>query len=252
METAASAQPVRVPKMAEVVAAAIRSQIVRGELREGDSLPAEPELTVRYGISRPTLREALRILEAESLISLRRGARDGARVHAPSPDVAARYAGLLLQTEGATLADVYEARVLVIPHAARLLAQRRTADDLDRLDAFADELASLADAPEAFLPRSASFNALLLELAGNRTLLLLGRLLNGIIEQHLAAAAADWSRRPREREARNVVEAIRHLRGLVADRRADDAETWWRDQMRASASYSLKLHGARTVVDLLG
>ena len=72
---------IRVPKTSEIVANHIRGQIVRGELREGDSLPPEGQLMTSFGISRPTLREAFRILEAESLISVVRGSRSGARVH---------------------------------------------------------------------------------------------------------------------------------------------------------------------------
>ena len=75
----------RVPKTAELVAGHLRAQIVRGELRDGDALPPEMELVERYGISRPTLREAFRVLESEALISVRRGAR-GRRASARPDD----------------------------------------------------------------------------------------------------------------------------------------------------------------------
>jgi DNA-binding FadR family transcriptional regulator len=65
----------RNPKVAELVANAIRAQIVSGELREGDALESEAVLLDRYGVSRGTLREAMRMLEADSLISTTRGAR---------------------------------------------------------------------------------------------------------------------------------------------------------------------------------
>src|SRR5947208_4773308 len=117
---------VRVPKTAELVAQVIRSQIVRAELTEGDALPPESELTGRFGISRPTLREALRILESESLITLSRGSRTGAIVHAPTREVADRHTGLLLQAKGVNLADVYEARVAIYASAARDLAEYGT------------------------------------------------------------------------------------------------------------------------------
>src|SRR5262249_2171707 len=87
-----------------------------------------------FGVSRPTLREAFRILEAESLISIRRGARGGARVVSPDIAVAARYVGLLLQMSGTTIADVYEARMVTEPAAARLLAARRSQHDLGALN----------------------------------------------------------------------------------------------------------------------
>src|SRR4051794_8165047 len=66
---------VRVPKTAELVARRIRRQIVTGELKEGDALPPESQLMADFTISRPTLREAFRILESEALITVRRGAR---------------------------------------------------------------------------------------------------------------------------------------------------------------------------------
>ena len=76
------AAPVRVPKTAELVASHLRRQIVRGELKEGDALPPESALMEQFGVSRPTLREAFRVLESEALISVRRGAR-AARVSTP-------------------------------------------------------------------------------------------------------------------------------------------------------------------------
>ena len=70
----------------------LRRQIIRGELAQGDALPTESDLMVRFGVSRPTLREAFRVLESENLIAIRRGARGGARVQPPDREVAARYA----------------------------------------------------------------------------------------------------------------------------------------------------------------
>src|SRR6266542_5242241 len=83
---------IRAPKTAELVAAQLRRRIVKGELREGDALPPETVLMEQFGISRPTLREAFRVLEAESLITIRRGSRGGARIRTPSEEVAAHHA----------------------------------------------------------------------------------------------------------------------------------------------------------------
>jgi len=102
----AAGQLVRAPKTAELIASLYRRQIVRGELRPGDTLPSEQHLMTQFGVSRPTLREAFRILEAEDLISVKRGSRGGARVTQPSLAVAARYVGLLLQVQDTTIADV--------------------------------------------------------------------------------------------------------------------------------------------------
>ncbi len=139
-------QVVRAPKTAELIATLYRRQIVRGELRPGDTLPSEQQLMGQFGVSRPTLREAFRILEAEDLISVKRGSRGGARVTQPSLSVAARYVGLLLQVQGTTIADVYEARMVLEPACARLLARRRTKQDLADLNACIEELRGAVEA----------------------------------------------------------------------------------------------------------
>src|ERR1700744_2696952 len=101
-----SGSQLRVPKAAELLAARIRGQIIRRELKEGDALPAESELMERFGVSRPTLREAIRVLEMESLLRMRRGSRGGALVTAPDPPVAARAVVGLLPLRGGGFPDV--------------------------------------------------------------------------------------------------------------------------------------------------
>jgi DNA-binding FadR family transcriptional regulator len=118
VSTVSGISTVRVPKAGEMVAAHLRRQIVLGELKEGDQLPPESVLMEQFGVSRPTLREAFRILEAEGAITVRRGVRGGARVQVPDVKVAARQAGLVLQYRGALLSDVYEVRAVLEPAAA--------------------------------------------------------------------------------------------------------------------------------------
>src|SRR4051794_22682055 len=128
---------IRVPKIGELVAGHIRNRIVRGELKPDEALPPESTLMEDFNVSRPTLREAFRILESEGLITVRRGARGGARVQAPEANVAARYAGFLLQNRGATVADVLSARVIVESPAAGIVARRRDHGNCgDRLHAW--------------------------------------------------------------------------------------------------------------------
>src|SRR3954466_1448701 len=124
---AAGATTVRSPKTAELVAGTLRRMVVDGQLKDGDFLPNEAELMAHFGVSRPTLREAIRVLEAERLVEVRRGSRTGARICVPGPEVVARPAGLLLELSGATLGDVMTARVTIEPPAARLLAASGTA-----------------------------------------------------------------------------------------------------------------------------
>ena len=89
-------------KKPEQIADELRSLIVSGELAEGDSLGHEPDLVERFGVSRPSLREALRILEAEGLITVVRGVLGGVIVHEPNESMTARTAALVLQARNVT------------------------------------------------------------------------------------------------------------------------------------------------------
>ena len=88
--------------MAELVASQLRRRIIGGDLGDGDELPREAELLDEFGVSRPSLREALRILETEGLIRIRRGKVGGAIVQRPTAESTAYHVGLTLQSRGAT------------------------------------------------------------------------------------------------------------------------------------------------------
>ena len=130
---------IRSPKTAELVAGTLRRMVVDGQLKEGDFLPNEAELMTHFGVSRPTLREAVRVLESERLVEVRRGSRTGARVRVPGPEIVARPAGLLLELSGATIADVLVARSGIEPLAVRLLAETASPEALDELEAMLAE-----------------------------------------------------------------------------------------------------------------
>lgn len=221
----------RVPKTAELVAIHIRKQIVRGELQQGDALPTENALMTEYAISRPTLREAFRILESEGLITVRRGAQGGARVQLPSVATAAGYAGLVLQHRGTTLADVFHVRGLVEAPAARLVAERRDrkkcADSLERL---LDEIDPTAR-PETF----ADFNAHLVELTKSETLVLITAMLEHIVSK----AALSFVRTPHPDDDDTLkADADRARRKVVALIRAGDAaaaEALWLKHLTAQS-----------------
>jgi len=237
---------VRVPKTAELVAGHIRRRIVLGQLHEGDALPPETALMAEFTISRPTLREAFRILESEGLITVRRGALGGARVLEPSTDAAARYAGIVLQHRGATLTDVLDARVIVEAPAARMLAVRR-----DRA-ALARQLQDKLDSLDPQEPsRFHEFNALVVELTGNQTLVLL----TAMLEHISLAAALSYVRRPhgdeRDRLARKAHRTRQKLIDLIKAGDADGANELWRTHLTEAGKVLAEGTGG-TVVDLFG
>ena len=238
---------VRVPKTAELVAARIRRQIIRGEVEEGDALLPEAELMAEFGVSRPTLREAFRILESESLISVTRGSRGGARVHPPDIRVAARYAGLYLQYAGVTLEDVQDARIVIEPPAARRLAERKDAKAIARLRALTEEEATVLEDAHAFAELSTRFHELVMELAGNQTMAMVVGMLHDIVETH---AESSMARNLNVAATRRAVRSHEKLVGLIEAGDADGAEAHWRRHVQKAAQATLDAAGAKAVVDL--
>ena len=135
-----------VPKASEVLAAHLRETILRGELAEGSPLPTERELSERSGLSRASVREALRILESEGLIQTRPGRGGGASVKQPTADAIARSVGLYVRGHRIRLRELSETREAIEPAIARLAALNRTDEDLAPLaEAQARLKASMSD-----------------------------------------------------------------------------------------------------------
>lgn len=120
-----TAKPARAP---EIVAGALRRRILGGELAPGDSLPTEADLVSQLGVSRETVRLALRVLDAEGLTETSQG-RSGVRIRHPEPDRAARSLVQLLTLTGATWGDLLEFRRMLEPAAAAQVAERASAKE---------------------------------------------------------------------------------------------------------------------------
>jgi GntR family transcriptional regulator, transcriptional repressor for pyruvate dehydrogenase complex len=244
--------PLRVPKTAELVASHLRRQIVRGELKEGDALPPESALMEHFGVSRPTLREAFRVLESEALISVRRGARGGARVHAPDGDVAARYAGLVLQFRGATLADVYAARQALELAALSALAHRRSDAVLKPMQVNLEECEAADGDPARVVLLQEQFHRLLVEAAGNQTLTIFEEMIHHIIELHGSVYVAKHFAEPdATRTARVGTRAHHRFLELLIERRHDEAAELWERHLVEAADVVLRGADAKTVLELL-
>src|SRR5271168_3275424 len=119
-------RPVVVPKAADVLAERLRNLIVEGHFSPGDLLPTERELVVEAGLSRTSVRDALRVLESEGLISTKAGRTGGSMVTLPGRQSVARSVELFVRTHGIRLDSLLECRVAVEPTPARLAALKRT------------------------------------------------------------------------------------------------------------------------------
>ncbi|MEE2033741.1 FadR/GntR family transcriptional regulator [Rhodococcus chondri] len=251
---ATSSRPIRTPKTAELVALKLRRMIVDGELADGDRLPHEAELMEHFSVSRPTLREAVRVLEAERLVEVRRGSRSGARVCVPGPEIVARPASLLLELSGATVADVLVAREALEPHAARLLALTGTDSDFDELERMVDE-----DIPASYIANelsegAAAFHLRLVQLCGNATLALLAGMMHEIFERHVEAVTARKSLEDHEKYEGSYLLLIRSCRRLIKLLRAGDADAahdHWQQHMTVSRGSLLIGHESTQVRDVL-
>jgi DNA-binding FadR family transcriptional regulator len=225
-------QQVRVPKTAELVANQLRKQIVRGDLVEGDALPPEATLLEQFGVSRPTLREAFRVLESEALISVRRGAHGGARVHMPNGEVAARYAALVLEHRGTTLGDIVAGRAAVEAPAARVLAERCTEGDLATLRASLAEAAKAADDQDLLARHDHAFHTLIVQLAGNKTLVVLSTMLTHILDRVAVS---------RVQSGHAEVSAHKRLVALIEQRDGERAQAFWHEHLTEAADFGKPL-----------
>ena len=237
-------------KAGERIAAALRRQIIRGEIRPGDALPPEPVLLEHFGVSRPSLREAFRILESESLISVHTGPGGGARVHELDPGVASRHLGLLLQYRGVALADLYEARVDIETASVARLCQIRTDEDLARLDAAVAESEPASLDPARYTGHEAAFSELLVELSGNTTLRCLAGMLYDVIRIHYRSFGTTHSGEQGRRAARAAQRAHVRLVELLRERDEERARKHWESHLGDVARYVRDDLG-KTLVEVL-
>ena len=242
----------QMPKAAALAAASVRRRIVRGELKAGDALPPETELMRQFGISRPTLREALRILEAEGLISVRRGAHGGARVQAPSPDVAVNYVGLLLEFSRTSLADVLETQAVLEVGAVRALAEKAPNAAVKALDGLLEaEVDALGDTGR-YNEAASRFHAQLIELSGSQTLALMGHMLSKIITKHGAVVASVQRSSPTRVPSWQTKSNETHLAvlELIKEHDVKQAGELWAAHCRANRKVTLAATPKSTVLDL--
>jgi DNA-binding FadR family transcriptional regulator len=238
----------RATKASERIARELTRRIVRGELKEGDALPAEATLMKKFGVSRPTMREAFRILEAEQLISVSRGSRGGARVHLPELDVVARYAGYFLQSRQTRLHDVFQARLLIEPRAANLFARRRTRARLAELHVLIERLKAHLDDPRAYSHVAEEFHLKVIEGSGNETLTLIGHVMRLIWERHLINAV---NMRYKRELAENAICSHERLIELIDAGDGDGAEEHVRVHLEGSGKIVLRAAGEGFAIDML-
>jgi DNA-binding FadR family transcriptional regulator len=176
-------------KAYEQIAAVLRGRVVAGELEPGHRLPTETMLATEFGVSRATVREALRQLDAQSLIRTSKGATGGSYVTLPSAghlSASLRSGiGLLADAQDVSLDELLEARELLEVPAARLAARRRQEHDLERLRAAIPGRPLELGAQEQFA-HNADFHSVVLEASGNVLLAIAAQPVFDVLQTRLA------------------------------------------------------------------
>ena len=224
----------------------IRAMIRSGELSPGDRLPPEQELAERLGVSRGSLREAVRALSQINVLDVRRG--DGTYVSSLAPcELLSGMVFAMELVQAKDLDEVIEVRQLLFPPAAALAAQRVTDDQLSRMHEVVDQLERATD-PDEIARLHDQFGTLVYDATGNQTL---SSILRALQSRGENVRRAWLSAEPTRRDV-----ALAHQRMLLEALQRGDSDMAqsisvvqverrrrWIERLRTSTSAEPSVHG---------
>ena len=217
-------------RISEVIVDQIRLLIRQGQLSAGDRLPSERELCERFGVSRVTVREALRVLEATGLVEIRVGARGGAFVTAPSSRLVGEGISDLITLASLTAVEVTEARMVFELGIVPLVCTRATEDDVAALYEICDRSTAALEGDDYPLELSAEWHTRYAQAAHNRAVAMLVESLHGPLLMSLERA-----REAAPLHGRRGVEEHRLLVDAIADRDVERATELMGTHLRRTA-----------------
>jgi GntR family transcriptional repressor for pyruvate dehydrogenase complex len=232
-------RPVRTRRTFEEAAEQIADGVRNGQLRVGDRLPGERALAAQMEISRPTLREAIKVLVTAGVLEVRRGADAGMFV---ATDVVPT--DLVRETSDLRLsevASVLEARRLVEPGVVRLASQRAGAEDLEALERSIESMRRIVAAGSApgdedrFLQLDVQFHLALARATGNPTIERQMRMLFRELEIARDMAmheplVPEWTIAVHEETLRAIADGDEATIADVMDRHLGRMENTWREE----------------------
>ena len=224
-------QPVAVTRASSAIVDQIRTAILGGRLKQGERLPPERELAAQFGVSRVTVRDALRSLEATGLVEIRVGARGGAFVRSPSKERVGE--GILdyLTMSSVTSEDVTELRMVLELGIIPLVCERATEEDIEDLLALCHRAREALAAGTYDMSMSVEFHTRVAHAAHNGAIELLLPSLQGPLLMSLEEAqqVAPEMGRKGTQEHLAFVEAVR-------DREVDEAVRIMRAHLERTAA----------------
>ena len=202
-------------KIVEQIQVAIRS----GRLKPSDRLPPERDLALRFGVSRVTVRDALRSLEVLGLIQIRVGAGGGAYVTSPGAEIVGEGLTNLMLLSSLEGAEIAEARLVIELGSVALATARATDADISRLHAMMRDAHVALDQETYERSRSVSFHVCMAEIARNKAITLFTDTFRGPLSMH-----AIRKREPRQASFQRTVEEHEGIVKAIEQRDAAEAQ----------------------------
>src|SRR5689334_6526133 len=212
----------------------VRAEIERGALKPGDRLPAERDLAVYIGVSRPTVRAGLRALAAMGVVRARHGS--GTYIPDGPPALGTEALSFLAALHGFTREEMYEARRILEVGAAGLAAERATPDQIATLaEEVASLFASMAD-PQVFLVHDINFHRAVAAASGNPIVASLVEMVSALYYERRRETAAHAS----ERDMRDAAEMHRKIYQAIRARDADEARRAMQTHLMQASAHQAK------------
>lgn len=227
---AESAQPARIYQQ---IADQIENAILAGELRPGDRLPSERELVEQHGVSRPTIREALRVLESNHLVKSRLGDRRGPVVLPASAHPLRRSLTRLTSDNAVSFAQLLQFRMIIESAAVHLAASNRSEAELLELErANARMRATMDHSLEEFSAVDFDFHRIIVRASRNPLLSLSGEAVRGAVLQLMQQRIIDSGDSRAQmlasiRHHDEVLAAVRDRNGALASWLTRDSLYWY-------------------------
>jgi GntR family transcriptional repressor for pyruvate dehydrogenase complex len=201
---------VSVDRVSQAIVDQIKMLIRDGKLRPGDRLPSERDLCQRFGVSRVTVREALRVLEASGLVSIRVGARGGAFLTSPSAERLGEGLADLISLAALTAGGVTEARQIVEMGILPLVVERATDEDIAELTTMVNQGRAALDDGNYTMAMSAAFHVRVAQCTHNPAIEMLVQSFHGpmLMSLRQAQVAAPLMGHKGTEEHRALVKAI--------------------------------------------
>jgi GntR family transcriptional repressor for pyruvate dehydrogenase complex len=201
--------PVRQSRASGEIVTQIERAIFAGELSAGDRLQSERELAEQFGVSRITVRDALRVLEARGLIRVKVGAMGGAFVADANTDRVAESISTMIRLKRMTLSELAEARTVVEAATASLAAQRADAGAVSRLQQNVERSRPLLREPITHADASMDFHVELAHAARNEVLEATVEAYRELLVPSIRDLRDEKSGRMTQKAHEEIVEAVR-------------------------------------------